>query len=69
MIPYIHPKFVEALTFRATDSSDEDTSPEVSPKPSARKRKDRLAQLRRIAIRIRSVIVVVVTNKLILLLI
>lgn len=68
MIPYMHPKFVEALTSQATDKSAKDTSPDVSPRPLATKRKDRLAPLRQIGGRFRSLIVAVAA-KLILLLI
>jgi hypothetical protein len=68
MIPYMHPKFVEALTSQVTDKSAKDTSPDVSPRPLATKRKDHLAPLRRIAGRFRSLIVAVAA-KLILLLI
>ena len=69
MIPYIHPEFVEALKSLATDRAAKDTPPDVSSKPLARKRRDPLAPLRRVTARLRSLIVVVVTNKLILLLI
>jgi hypothetical protein len=69
MIPYIHPEFVEALRSLASDRLTKDTPPDVSPKPLARKRKDHLTPLRRVTVRLRSLIVVVVTNKLILLLI
>jgi hypothetical protein len=69
MIPYIGPEFVEALKSLAPDKSAKDTSLDVSLKPLARKRKDHLAPLRRVAARLRSLIVVVATNKLILLLI
>jgi hypothetical protein len=68
MIPYIHPKFVEALMFPATDKPAKDTSSDGSPRPPARKRKDRLAPLRPIAVRSRSLILAVAA-KLILLLI
>ena len=68
MIPYLHPEFVEALTSQATDKSAKDTSPDVSPRPLATKRKDRLVLLRRIPGRLRSLIVAVAA-KLILLLI
>jgi hypothetical protein len=68
MIPYLHPEFVEALTSQATDKSAKDTSPDVSPRPLAAKRKDHLVLLRRIPGRLRSLIVAVAA-KLILLLI
>jgi hypothetical protein len=68
VIPYIHPEFIEALKSLATDKSAKDASPDVSRRPLAMKRKDHLAQLRRIAGRLRSHIVAVAA-KLILLLI
>jgi hypothetical protein len=69
MIPYMHPEFVKALTSPATDKSAKDASPDVSPRPLPRKRKDQFAPLRRIAAhRLRSLIVAVAA-KLILLLI
>jgi hypothetical protein len=68
MIPYIHPEFVKALMSPATDKSTKDTSPDVSPRPLATKRKDHLVLLRRIPGRLRSLIVAVAA-KLILLLI
>jgi len=69
MIPYIHPEFVEVLKSLAADRLAKDTPRDVSHKPPARKRKDYRDPLRRIAARIRSLIVLLVTNKLILLLI
>jgi hypothetical protein len=69
MLPYMDPEFDEAFKSLATDRLAKDTSPDVSPKPLARKRKDHLTPLRRITARLRSLIMVVVTNRLILLLI
>jgi hypothetical protein len=69
MIPYIHPKFVEALTSPATDASAKDALPVVPPHPILRKKKNYLASLRRRAARLRSLIAAVVTNNFILLLI
>jgi hypothetical protein len=66
MIPYIHPEFVEALKSLTADRLAKDTPPDVSLKPLARKRKDHLAPLRRVTARLRSLMVVVVSNKLIL---
>ena len=68
MIPYIHPEFVEVLMSPATDKPAKDTSPDVSPRPLARKRNDHFAPPQRIAGRLRSLIVAVAA-KLILLLI
>jgi hypothetical protein len=68
MIPYLHPEFVKALTSQATDKSAKDTSPDVSPRPRATKRKDYLVLPWRIPGRLRSLIVAVAA-KLILLLI
>jgi hypothetical protein len=58
MISYIHPELVKALMFPAIDKLAKDASPDVSPRPLARKRKDHLAPLRRIA-GLRSLIVAV----------
>jgi hypothetical protein len=62
MIPYIHPKFVEALTSRASNTPTKDASPVVPPKPILRKKKDYLAPLRRKTARLRSLIALVITN-------
>jgi hypothetical protein len=69
MLPYIHPEFVEALKSLTNDRLAKDTPPAVSPKPLARKRKDHLTPLRRVTGRLRSLIVVAVNNKFILLLV
>jgi hypothetical protein len=61
MIPSIHPEFVEALKSLTNDRLAKDTPPAVSPKPVARKRKDRLTPLWRVTGRLRSLIVVAVT--------
>jgi hypothetical protein len=63
MIPYIHPKFVEALTSQPTNTSVKDPSPVVTPCPIFRRKKDYLAPLRLKAARLRSLIAVVVTKK------
>ena len=63
MIPYMHPKFVEALTSPVTDTFAKDASPVVPPNPIFRKKKGYLASLRLKAARLRYFIAVVVTNK------
>ena len=69
MLPYMDPEFDEAFKSLATDRLAKDTSPDVSPKPLARKRKDHLTPLRRVTGRLRCLIVVAVNNKFILLLV
>jgi hypothetical protein len=67
MIPYIHPEFVEALKSLATDKSAKDASLVVSPRPLARKRKNRFTFQRWSTARLRSLIVAVVTKFILLL--
>jgi hypothetical protein len=69
MLPYIGPEIVEALKSVAADRLAKNASSYVSPKPLAGKRKEYFTPLRRVTGRLRSLIMVVVTNKLILLLI
>ena len=66
MISYIHPELVKALMFPAIDKLAKDASPDVSPRPLARKRKDHLAPLRRAGLRS---LIVAVAAKLTLILI
>jgi hypothetical protein len=68
MIPYIDPKFVEALLSLTADRSAKDSSPDDSLKRLLKKRKDYLTSLRRGVVRLRSIIVVVVTKIFLLLL-
>jgi hypothetical protein len=64
MIPYMHPEFVEALLSLAAERPANDASPVVSPKPPARKRKNRFTSLRRLRF-----LIMAIVAKLILLLI
>jgi hypothetical protein len=64
MIPYIHPEFVEALLSRAADRPAKDVSLVVSPRPPARKRKNRFTPLRRLRF-----LIMAIVAKLILLLV
>jgi len=69
MIPYIGPEFVKALKSLGADKLAKDSPRNASHKPPARKKKDYRGPPRRMAARIRSLIVLLVTNKLILLLV
>ena len=66
MLPHIGPEFVEALKTLANDRLVKDTAPDVSPKPLVGKKKDHPTPLRRVTGRLRSFIVAVGTNKLVL---
>lgn len=67
MIPYLHPEFVEALRYPATDRSAKDAPPDFSRKPLARKRKDHFTSFWRSTARHRSLIASVATKFILLL--